>query len=650
MKLAKDWKRVIKRTAAAGVAVAITATAIKFTRPELHSEEADALPLPAPVAVDSSTKAEASPALLDVDVVNYGHKVSEKAEKVIQYCADQTHLKLFQDNEYPSAKQCAECHPQHYREWSVSGHAYAQLSPIFNCMSNALQILTNGTNSDFCIRCHTPVGMERNEPITMSNLDRHPASREGVTCIACHRINKNYGKGGGRRKLVAGELTEPIYGPLGNEVLLEVLANPDEYGVFESYPDPATRGREVHRDVEPFFAMTTPAFCGSCHDVFAPNGFRLEDLFSEYKASPAAVEGTTCQDCHMGKVPGKNGGYACEPIARVGNKWTRPRKRTNHMMAGPDYSIIHPGLFPHNIEAIKEEGEGELATGLATMREWLQFDGVKGWGDDKFESAVPEGYEFPEAWKDQNKRIRAHRIIQDQYKLLNEYRGEATKVLQAGYKMDQIQDIHCDEDGLHFRVRVSNGTNGHGTPVGFDAERLVYLHTMVWDSNGKVIFQSGDLDPNGDVRDAHSFYVHNGVLPTDHQLFNLQSKFITRNVRGGEREQILPINVSPDPLPFLRPNTRPLNVLGRPLGARKHKQNLEVGGERWAEYHVKSKYLTGCDPYYAKVTMKAGMVPVNLVHRISIAGFDYGLDAKEVGRRVVEGQYILHERSAQLTD
>ena len=65
---------------------------------------------------------------------------------------------------------------------------------------------------------------------------------------------------------------------------------------------------------------------------------------------------------------------------------------------------------------------------------------------------------------------------------------------------------------------------------------------------------------------------------------------------------------------------------------------------------MKSKYLPGCGPYYAKVTMKAGMVPVNLVHRISIAGFDYGLDAKEVGRRVVEGQYILHERSAQLTD
>ncbi|MFP6762674.1 MAG: hypothetical protein VB858_03625, partial [Planctomycetaceae bacterium] len=534
-------------------------------------------------------------------------------------------------------------------EWSVSPHAYAQLSPVFNSMQNAVQSLTNGTNGDFCIRCHTPVGMSRNEPITMSNLDRHPASREGVTCIACHRVNKNYGKGGGRRALVTGDLTEPVYGPTGNAVLLEALANPEEYGVLSTYPDSSTRSRGIHRDAARFFAMTTPAFCGSCHDVFGPNGFRLEDIFSEYKGSPAAAEGTTCQDCHMGKVPGQNKGYTCEPIARLGNRWTKPRKRTNHMMAGPDYSIIHPGLFPHNVEAIREEGDGELASGLATMREWLQFDGVKGWGTDKFEAAVPAGYEFPEAWRDQNKRFRAHSIVQDQYRLLNEYRGQAVSVLQAGYRMDEIQDIHRDRNGIHFRVRVYNGTTGHGTPAGFDAERLVYLHTMVWDSHGTVIFQSGDLDPNGDVRDTHSFYVHNGVLPADHQLFSLQSKFITRNVRGGEREQILPINISTDPLPFLRPNTRPLNVLGRPVGSRKHKQNLEVGGERWAEYHIRTKYLTGNGPYYARVTMKSGMVPVNLIHRISIAGFDYGLDAKEVARRVVAGQYTLHERTARLT-
>ena len=33
------------------------------------------------------------------------------------------------------------------------------------------------------MRCHTPVGMNLEEPTFMSNLDRHPTSREGITCV-----------------------------------------------------------------------------------------------------------------------------------------------------------------------------------------------------------------------------------------------------------------------------------------------------------------------------------------------------------------------------------------------------------------------------------------------------------------------------------
>ena len=564
------------------------------------------------------------------------------------YPPDQAHHNLFAENDYPSAKQCAECHPKHFREWSVSPHAYAQLSPVFNSMQNAVKILTNGTNGDFCIRCHAPVGMERGEAVTMSNLDRHPAAREGVTCIVCHRVNRSYGKGSGRLKLVKGDITQPVFGPQGNAVLEEVIARPEEFGVLKNSPNASVRGREIHRDAVPFFTLTTPAFCGTCHDVFGPNGFRFEDAFSEFKSSPAAEEGTTCQDCHMGKVPGENKGYAFEPIARIGNKWTPPRKHTNHMIAGPDYSIVHPGLFPHNLEAIREEGDGETTLGLATMREWLQFDSDAGWGSEKFEKHLVDGYQFPKIWKDQAKRIEAHHIIQDQYQLLNEYRQRATQTLRAGYGLDTIQLVKSDAKGLRFRVRVFNRTNGHGTPTGFDSERLVYLNVVVWDSEGTIVFRSGDLDPNGDVRDTHSFYVHNGRLPLDRQLFSLQSKFITRNVRGGEREQILPIAISPGPLPFLRPSTQALNVLGRPLDARKQKRNIEVGGQRWAEYRVPMDRLTGRGPYSARVTMRAGMVPVNLVHRISIAGFDYGLSAREVAKRIVNGHYILYDQTVRL--
>ena len=116
---------------------------------------------------------------------------------------------------YPSASECKACHPDHYREWSVSPHSYAQMSPVFNAMQATILAVTSSSNGDFCIRCHTPVGMNSNEELFMSNIDRSPTSREGVTCIVCHRVNKSFGKISGRLSIETGELSEPIYGPGG---------------------------------------------------------------------------------------------------------------------------------------------------------------------------------------------------------------------------------------------------------------------------------------------------------------------------------------------------------------------------------------------------------------------------------------------------
>jgi hypothetical protein len=567
---------------------------------------------------------------------------------VTQQAVDQAHAACFEKDPFPSAKKCRECHPQHYREWSVSPHAYAQLSPVFNAMSNKLIALNNGTLGDFCIRCHTPVGMALNEPINTPNSCRTPTSREGVTCVVCHRINQEWGKGAGRLALVPGDVHAPVYGPIGSSILEEVLANPDRYGVLKTRPDPEIRGRDIHARSERFFYITTPAMCGACHDVFAPNGFRLEDAFSEYKASPAArVERTSCQDCHMGKVPGENRGYHYGPVAQVGNVTTPPRKRTNHMIVGPDYSIVHPGIYPHNPEAVRDPDDDPLTAGLATFDEWLLFNHRAGWGTDEFEKAVPKGAVFPKPWDRAEVRRKARKIIIDQQKLLAEADVARHQILRTGYLLGNVQTIRADhKKGIKFKVCVSNGTNGHGVPTGFDAERLVFLRVIVFDRNGRMVFQSGDLDKNGDVRDSHSFYVHNGQVPLDRQLFTLQTRFITRNFRGGEREQILNVPYSLDPLPYVRPETMPFTILGRPIGARKHKQNIEVCGERWATYEIQPSQLCGTGPYTARVQLIAGMVPVNLVHEISSVGFDYGMSAREVAAEVVRGHMVLHTRTA----
>ena len=582
------------------------------------------------------------------------------AKVVFEQAIDQAHAELFKQDCFPSAKQCATCHPQHFREWSVSPHAYAQLSPVFNAMSNKLNELNSGTLGDFCIRCHTPVGIAMNEPVDGSNLNRHPTSREGVTCVVCHRVNQEWGKGAGRIALVPGDLNQPVYGPSGSEILNAVLANPDRFGVLKAHKNPEIRGRDIHSMSQRFFQLTTPGSCGTCHDVFAPNGFRLEDAFSEYKQSPSAlIHGHTCQDCHMGQFPGEPKGYSCAPVAVLGNVSTPVRKHTNHMIIGPDYSIIHRGLFPVNKDAIREEGEVDLideATdgsvnekGLATMREWLQFHDAAGWGTEAFEDGVSKSTWFPPPWDNRQKRIAARHILEDQYELLAEATQARLQLLKVGYRLGNIQIADSDRERIDFQVELANGTPGHGVPTGFDAERAVFLRVHVWAPNGRLVFQSGDLDPNGDVRDSHSFYVHNGKLPLDRHLVSLQTRFVTRNIRGGEREQVLNVPFSIDPLPYLRPATRPFTVLGRPVGARKHKQNIETDGVRLAEYSLKGRQVPCPGTYTIRVQLIAGMVPVNLVHEISSVGFDYGMSARQVAQGVVDGHLIVHERTGTVT-
>ena len=545
------------------------------------------------------------------------------------------HQQLFTENRYPSAATCRTCHPDHYREWSVSAHAYAQMSPVFNAMQATTAKLTNGTNGDFCIRCHTQVGMNMEEPIFMDNMDRHPSSREGITCVVCHRLENAYGKVSGRFALVEGDLVEPVYGPTGNAELKRVLSMPDTFKVVTNRDEP---GRKIHNEAKKFQQLTQSGFCGACHDVTLMNGFRLEEAFSSFKTAPAAHKGESCHDCHMATIPGRKSEFAFAPSAVVGGVATTPRKRTNHMFVGPDYSIIHPGIFPHN----------DKAAALATIREWLTFDHKAGWGTDAFEEAVAKDFKFPPRWTSVDDRYDARAILNDQFKLLDEAHIQRVAILREGYRLGDFEVRQANDKGLKFAVQVRNGTDGHAVPTGFDAERLVYLQVLVTDADGKVIFKSGDLDPNGDVRDLHSSYVHHGDLPLDKYLFSLQSRFITRNVRGGDREQVLPVNYSIDPLPIIRPEPFAATFTGRPGGARVQRRGLAPNGFRWAEYKVDREELTGRGPYKVNVKFLAAMVPVNLITEIKVVGFDYNMSPRDVADAIRNGHILLYDKDVMI--
>lgn len=363
---------------------------------------------------------------------------------------------------------------------------------------------------------------------------------------------------------------------------------------------------------------------------------------------------------------------------------TPSRKRTNHMFAGPDYSIIHPAIFPHS-ESLRQAmweydheipGTGEYER--VGLKHLIEFKWEAGWGDpgSAFEKAVIENPDkekkLPWPWNDSIARSTLREKLNQSFRLLNQINTQRHQVLRRALQFGDFKVTRNDASGIEFALQIVNATDGHEVPTGFDAERLMYLHVTVKDRLKRVVFESGDRDPNGDVRDLHSAFVHHHAKKTgaaltetdwkaaagiekqkedfrwlpDKYLFSLQSKFLTRNHRGGEREQILPINFSIDPLPYVRPDTRPGILVARPVPARKQARGIPPLGSRWAKYKIRRDQLTGEGPYTVNLKFICQMVPVNLIKAISGVPFDYNLSAREVGKRIVYG----HQTSGSQKD
>ena len=186
---------------------------------------------------------------------------------------------------YPTAAQCGECHVEIYEEWSSSQHAYASISPMFHKFEQKFQELTQGTVGTFCVRCHQQAGTQLGEAREAALWERSQISREGVTCITCHRVSEQYGKVNGERRIEPGKIHDPVYGSGETSVISEVINNKDTYTVATSEDE---RGNDIHNGMITNDQITKSEFCVSCHQVAVNLGIKLEVVWDQYRDSPGA--------------------------------------------------------------------------------------------------------------------------------------------------------------------------------------------------------------------------------------------------------------------------------------------------------------------------------------------------------------------------
>lgn len=161
---------------------------------------------------------------------------------------------------------CGACHPKQYADWQTSLHAGA-FSPGFSGQLIEGELAAPNQVRQ-CQTCHTPLGEQQPfGPDLAAEPAFDPALRKhGIVCAGCHvRSHQRFGP----------------------------PRRPELPKLAEELP---------HAGFEARTEYTESRFCAPCHQFFDDpgiNGKPIENTFAEWRASPQAAEGRSCQSCHM---------------------------------------------------------------------------------------------------------------------------------------------------------------------------------------------------------------------------------------------------------------------------------------------------------------------------------------------------------------
>lgn len=209
--------------------------------------------------------------------------------------------------------------------------------------------------------------------------------------------------------------------------------------------------------------LTSPELCGSCHDVYKFPGIQIEQAYTEYIESPAAAEGLRCQDCHMSPTPGVPSAREVGPIAVVEGMAYPDRERSSHRFVGPDYALIDD--FPYS---------NDLEASAAAQAEYLE---------------------------------------------------QVEALLKASVRIADLSAAQAEVGrSVELKVSLESLVSGHRVPTGFTSERQLWLEVKLYSGDGNLVYHSGDVDSDTNLRDKHSHEVIAGTAELDADLVNLQSK------------------------------------------------------------------------------------------------------------------------------
>jgi hypothetical protein len=191
-----------------------------------------------------------------------------------------------------SSGACGNCHPMIVSQWITNGHGGATFNPRFYSLYNGTDL--TGTTSigpgylnDFpgtagnCADCHAPgAGVDGYLNTDMNRV--RGLITATIHCDYCHKI------GGVYLNPATGSVYANAPGVRSQQMLRPPPGDNIFFGPYDDIHDPDTR----------LPLISESEWCAPCHQ-FSMWGTPIYESFNEWRNSPYAEAGITCQKCHM---------------------------------------------------------------------------------------------------------------------------------------------------------------------------------------------------------------------------------------------------------------------------------------------------------------------------------------------------------------
>jgi len=212
--------------------------------------------------------------------------------------------KGFAHTQLIGANDCIVCHEDTVHQWATSAHRFSSFNnPFYAASVLAMRDETGPERSRWCGACHDPAVMHAGE--FMGDIDQGSvAAQAGLTCTACHLINRIHDITGNGNFELADNGQDPY-----------IFANATEGWrlALRKYLIKARPRDHKNFFLKPFYRQ--PEYCSTCHKV------GIDDVVNDYKWIRGQNEydnwhnsgvarnasrtfylppvAKSCQDCHM---------------------------------------------------------------------------------------------------------------------------------------------------------------------------------------------------------------------------------------------------------------------------------------------------------------------------------------------------------------